>query len=100
MVKRGWCCACAGWAYTLSCTCSGYHPYGAFKETSQVAVLEGHVHLALLQMVPIKVGVMVTVYELLPAKAAKKRKDQPADLDDVSLAHQDGTIESKFKCVQ
>lgn len=48
--------------YTLTCTCTAYHPYGQSVlgegnpfEKLEVVVEEGCTHLALIQMVPIKV---------------------------------------------
>ena len=51
----------AGTRYALTCTCTGYHPWGNtvpggdVHDHMEVGVEEGGVHLALIQMVPIKV---------------------------------------------
>eukprot|EP00976_Prorocentrum_cordatum_P057983 1168399-Prorocentrum_minimum.AAC.1 len=51
----------AGVRYSLTCTCTGYHPYGNTvpggnpHECIEVEVEEGGMHLAIIPMVPIKV---------------------------------------------
>lgn len=66
----------AGCAYTLTCTCTGFHPYGSFKERTQVDVAENHVHLVLLQMVPIKVGFVRRF--ALPNRLASVNRRKPS----------------------
>lgn len=64
----------AGRAYVLSATCTGYYPFGRLGERLMVNVQDGKLSKIRMAMVPIKVGVIITAKEMMPARAAQKHR--------------------------
>ena len=52
--------------YRIEATCTGFHPFGGLGEVLDVLVEENLICETDVHMVPIKVGVVVTVFELEP----------------------------------
>jgi hypothetical protein len=64
----------AGRAYVLSATCTGYYPFGRLGERLMVNVQDGKLSKIRMAMVPIKVGVIITAKEMMPARDAQKHR--------------------------
>ncbi|KAK3280000.1 hypothetical protein CYMTET_12142 [Cymbomonas tetramitiformis] len=87
--------------YLLTATCTGYHPYGTFRERTTCTVAVDCVHPVALSMVPIKVGVTITVYELVDSECEWWRLNDAMDNGiesfAVNLIHSNGSKEEGFR---
>eukprot|EP00854_Cymbomonas_tetramitiformis_P016616 gene16616-19739_t len=89
--------------YLLTATCTGYHPYGTFRERTTCTVAVDCVHPVALSMVPIKVGVTITVYELVDSECEWWRLNDAMDNGiesfAVNLIHSNGSKEEGFRAL-
>eukprot|EP00899_Mesostigma_viride_P004770 jgi/Mesvir1/14294/Mv09720-RA.1 len=58
----------AGRLYLLSASCTGYYPYGRFGESLSVYVEEGALYTVHVLMVPVRIGAILTLWEITPAE--------------------------------